>query len=292
MKFPKYTAYLLVAVVAFSWAGMALAGWEYDIAVADKLMDSGYYDAAVSEYQKIATTYSGQSPAEDKAWFGLSRAYHLSGNIPAAKLSAEKCLEIGNDQESDAGARELYKTLQSEAHAKKLEVEKAYQYYETEYKRTSWLNIITKVLNYFDLRKVRKELNEAEEYDSTFEPKYLIDPIVIEKPAEEVIDVAADKPAEDITIDDQSGNETLDSDMAVIDDEPVVQETEVVITEAAPSSDPAVVLQQTRETYLAAYRKLQEALQGQNQQEVQAANEAFQAASKAYKEAQAVVAAQ
>ena len=294
MNLLKYSACIAVAllVTLVSGASLASASWEHDVAVADKLVDSGYYDAAVADYQKVVTTYSGQSPAEDRAWFGLTRAYHLQGNIPAAKLAAEKCLEINNDETSAAGARELYKALQNEAHSRKLELEKAYNYYQFEYKKTSWLNIITKVLNYFDLRKVRKDFNEAEEYDKTFNPRYLIDPVVIEKPVEDVIISDSLNDASNYTdplnemIDNQELSKTVDSDF----DNTVDTTAEVVVQEA--SKDPNVVLKESRETYLEAYRVLQEALRGQNQQEVQQANDVFQSASKAYKEAQSMVASQ
>ena len=66
--------------------------------------------------------------------------------------------------------------------------------------------------------------------------------------------------------------------------------TEAVVIEAP--KDPNVILKESRVKYLEAYRVLQEALRGQNQQEVQQANGTFQAASKAYKEAQSMVASQ
>jgi tetratricopeptide (TPR) repeat protein len=293
MKLLKYGACLLVALILTisSGASLANASWEHDIAVADKLVDSGYYDAAIADYQKAVTTYSNQSPAEDKAWYGLTRAYHLSGNIPAAKLAAEKCLEINNDEVSASGARELYRTLQGEAHSRKLELEKAYNYYQYEYDKTSWLNIITKVLNYVDLRKVRKEFNVAEEYDKTFNPRYLIDPVVIDKPIEDLIITDPNDQAEEYTdtaLNDIDTSTTIGADFN--DTANDGSSTQVVIQQAA--KDPNVVLKESREKYLEAYRVLQEALRGQNQQKVQLANDAFQSASKAYKEAQSMVASQ
>jgi len=283
----------IALILLFSVHTPANASWEHDLAVADKLLDSGYYDAAVVDYQKIAITYADQSPASDRAWFGLSRAYHLSANIPAAKLAAEKCLEIGSDEAASTGARELYRTLQSEAHTKKLELEKAYNYYQFEYKRTSWLNIITKFLNYRDLRKVRKQFNAADEYDKTFNPRYLIDPIVIETPVDPVDTTIVDDSAKTKeTLNQVMNNSNLakniDPEIDTVDESRGVEAT-VVITEAP--KDANTILKESREKYLATYRTLQDALRTQNQQEVQVANSAFQAASKAYKEAQSQVAA-
>ena len=295
-------ALLLVLVLATA----TFAGWEHDLAVADKLLESGYYEAAIEDYQKIVTAYPDQVPAVDRAWFGMGRAYHVTGNMPAAKVALEKCLERNLDEAAATGARQIYRQMKEEASLQKQEMEKAVQFFEGRYHNTSWLNIITKLFDYFDLRKARKQYAEAEAHDNEFDPRYLIDAVGMNKPAEgqqnftltademdkmlnkiatnqtgAVVDTA--KPAEEDTTATDGG--TADATVQV---ETPAEET---TTDTTLSANPHADLKERRDSYLEAYRKLQEALRGKNQLAIQEANEAFQKAQQSYKEAQQAVAA-
>ena len=296
-------ALLLVLVLATA----TFAGWEHDLAVADKLLESGYYEAAIEDYQKIVTSYPDLVPAVDRAWFGMGRAYHVTGNVSASKVALEKCLERNLDESAATGARQLYRQMKDEASAQKQEMEKAVQFFEGRYHNTSWLNIITKLFDYFDLRKARKQYAEAEEYDNTFNPRYLIDSVPLAKPADnqQNFTLTADemdkllnkvatnqtgttpadsaKPAEEDTTTSEAG----DGDETAAVETPVEETTSNTTLSANPHAD----LKVRRDAYLETYRKLQEALRGKNQLAIQEANTAFQQASKAYKEAQQAVAA-
>ena len=295
-------ALLLVLVLATA----TFAGWEHDLAVADKLLESGYYEAAIEDYQKIVTAYPDQVPAVDRAWFGMGRAYHVTGNMSASKVALEKCLERNLDETATTGARQIYRQMKDEASLQKQEMEKAVQFFESRYHNTSWLNIITKLFDYFDLRKARKQYAEAEEQDIEFDPRYLIDPVGLSKPAEgqQTFTLTADemdnllnkvanngtgavvdsaKPAEDDTVTTDAG--TTD---ATVEVDTTADET---TTDTSLSANPHADLKERRDSYLEAYRKLQEALRGKNQLAIQEANEAFQKAQQAYKAAQQAVAA-
>lgn len=280
-----------------------LAGtWEHDLAVADKLLENGYYEAAIEDYQKIVTTYADQTPAVDRAWFGMARAYQVTGNTDAAKLAAEKCLERNLDETAASGARELYRQMKEEAHLQQQELQNAVTYFENKYQMTSWLNIITKLFDYFDLRKARKRFAEADEYDSSFNPRYLIDPVDMAKPADgaagaDTFTLTSDEMNQLLTRiasnDGTTTEDTTDATDTVGDDtaDVTVADETVADTTTTVAADPHADLQARRETYLEAYRTLQEALRGRNQLAIQQANDAFRQAQEAYKEAQQSVAA-
>lgn len=290
-------------LLTLALTAVALAGsWQTELAVADKLLESGYYEAAVEDYQKLVTTYSGQAPVVDRAWFGMARAYHAQGNTSAAKVSLEKCLERDQDVEATTGARQLYRQLKDEARLQAQQTEQAVQFFEARYYSTSWLNIITKLFDYFDLRKARKELTTASEYDGSFNPRYLIDPVAL--PANQ--DAAGTGAERTFTLTAEemdallqklqtgTGTATEDATAAVGADDEVQPTVETPAATAAPaelSANPHADLKERRDAYLAAYRVLQDALRGQNQQEIQRANDAFQAAQRAYVQAQQAVAA-
>jgi len=295
MNVLKHALLLTVVLVAAVNAG----SWEHDLAVADKLLEAGYYEAAIEDYQKIVTAYPDLTPAVDRAWFGMGRAYHATGNVPAAKVALEKCLERSGDATAADGARSLYRQLKNEASLQAQEMDRAVQFFETRYHTTSWLNIITKLFDYFDLRKARKRFTEADDYDKSFDPRYLIDPVDVAKPADgttstltaaemEALLNKAGSAADVTAIDEAKPAEELGTD-----DGTTTTVEPVATTETAPavSANPHADLKERRDTYLEAYRVLQEALRGQNQPAIQQANETFQQAQQAYKEAQAAVAA-
>ena len=303
-------------ILSFLLCSSLLAGWQNDLAVADKLLESGYYEAAIEDYQRIVSTYADMSPAVDRAWWGMGKAYHITGNMDAAKLALEKCLERDMDETACSGARELYRQMANEASLQKQEMEKAVQFFEMRYHNTSWLNIITKLFDYFDLRKARKEFTQAQEHADTFDPRYLIDPVNIEGDSGEAegnksfeltaeeMDALLNKAArnqegtsaQDIDAGSSGEDSAEDSSETMAEGEELAETEEAVEQERETesqelSANPHADLKERRDNYLEAYRTLQDALRGKDQRAIQQANEAFQRAQSSYKEAQQAVAA-
>lgn len=284
---------LVTAVVAGTW--------EHDLAVADSLFANGYYEAAIDDYQKLVTSYPDQVPVVDRAWFGMARCYKVLGNTDSCKVALEKVLERGLDPTAADGARLVYREMKREAELRKNEAEQAKNFYEMRYAQTSWLNVITKVFDWFDRRKSRKAFDEAAAVDGTFNPRYLIDPVTpVTAPTDgadhftltademqKLLDAAATANAK-TDIDD------LSTDTGVIGDDTAA--TTIDATVGADAAMPVTVspstdLKECRDAYLTAYRALQDALRDKNQLAIQQANEAFQKALAQYKAAQAAVAA-
>lgn len=290
---------LLISLVL---ATAAMAGtWEHDLAVADSLFTNGYYEAAIDDYQKLVTSFPDQVPVVDRAWFGMARCYKVLGNVDGTKVALEKVLERDLDPTATDGARVVYREMKREAELRKNEAEQAKNFYEMRYEQTSWLNIITKVFDWFDRRKSRKVFDEAAAVDATYNPRYLIDPVTPVAVATDTADhftLTADEMQKLLDAAAAANAKTdiddLSTDAGVIGDDTAAATIDATV--GADASMPVTVspstdLKECRDAYLTAYRALQDALRDKNQLAIQQANESFQKALAQYKAAQAAVAA-
>lgn len=276
-------------------------GWEYEIEVANRLLQSGYLDAAQTDFTKILTAYPDESPAIDLAWMGLSQVHQARGDTLKARSSLNEVLRRDNDDGLSNQARQSYRRLASEAELQINEARRAVYYYEQRYMTTSWLNPFGKAFRWWDLRKARRSLTKLEEGVGDFDPRFLIDPVA--KPSRMAsVDAAVDAAA--------SGDFQLSADemQALLNQAAAAQGTGAAAstspggstvpagTEAGSTAnasvDPpattaaaSVDLDTLKSSYLSTYQDLRAALASGDQGNIQAATAAYQAAKTAYEQA-------
>lgn len=272
---------LLVATILLlsgSQLPAATGSWEYDLAVADRLLEHGYLDSALEDYQGIITSYPDQTPAVDRAWLGLGKCYDAQGDLSRAKACLEQTLERNADAQAVEAARNLYIQQKQSADAELGETQRALDYFQMRYDSTSWLDIFNKVFALVDLRKARKANEEKDGLVKSFNPRYLIPPVI---------------PAGVVPVTDSSSfAPTADELASALDMVPESTVSEKAEEPVVTTADPVVTVTTTatgneelgskREAYLAAYRDLQSALASKNQMAIQQATTRFQEAVAAY----------
>lgn len=280
---------LAVAVLLLSSSLLpaATGSWEYDLAVADRLFENGYLDAALEDYQGIITGYPEQVPAVDRAWLGLGKVYDAQGDLSRSKACLEQSLERNADSLAVEAARGLYIKQKQTADAAQAETQRALDYFQYRYDSISWLDIFNKVFALVDLRKARKANEEQSELVGSFNPRYLIEPVV----AAGVVPVTTYQPSEAelaaaLNMVPESSDDTVREAATPTASTETVTETPVTVTTTATGNEE---LSSKREAYLAAYRDLQSALASKNQLAIQQATTRFQEAVANYNNARDVV---
>lgn len=305
-------ALALMVIVGFGARAAETAaagvGWQYDLAMADSLFQHGYLDAAQEDYQKIVANYPNVVPAVDRGWLGLGKVYDARGDATRAKACFEQVLERNSDTTAVNEARAMYVQEKKVADAELVEAERSVSYFEYRYYNTSWLDIFNKIFCYVDLRKARKTLDTKTTAVKSFDPRYLIPPVVtpvvatgdaeFAVSAEELSQILKMVPEEEASTLAATGAGTTGTGTTAIGtpdggtataETPVAEPTTAPISAVATSTE-IEELKARRETYLAAYRDLQAALKTKNQVVIQTATSTFQQAVAAYNTARAAVA--
>ncbi len=152
-------------------------GWEYDLEVANRLLDNGYLDAAEKDYTKILTAYSDGVPGIDLAWLGLAKVHQARGETPKARASLQEVLSRDTVANASSEARERYRSLRAEAEMQLNESQRAVFYFEARYRQTTWMNPFGKFFHWMDYRKAKRSHSKMIEDMEDFDPRYLIEPV-------------------------------------------------------------------------------------------------------------------
>lgn len=156
-------------------AGTASAqDWQKDLDTAEKLLASGYHDAAQEDFEAILRKYEANGVAVSRGWFGLARVHSEKNEPELAKSSLEEVLKLNADPSSAGEARGMYGQLKQQADYQVQQSAMAMQFMEYRYYSIPWYNVLAKAFTYYDLRSVKQQYEKAQANANTFNPRYLI----------------------------------------------------------------------------------------------------------------------
>ncbi len=272
-------------------------GWQYDLEVATRLLESGYLSQAQTDFEKILTSYPDNTPAMDRAWLGLAKVHQARGDVARARSSLQEVLRRDLDPGPVAEARQRYRVLYAEAEIQINEARRAVFYYEDRLARTSWLNPFGKLFHWLDARKAGKYYDQARAELELFDPRFLIEPVAKPPPA-----LASATPADGTFTLTAEEMQALLNQQALASTQPPAgvpsptsgsalpsaSGTEVsAILPSATSATPSasVDIEDAKRDYLATYQTLREALGSGDNARIQAASTAYQRAKEIYESA-------
>ncbi len=270
-----------------AWAIDLDQQWRQDLKVADELYSQHYYTTAIQDYQKIVASYPQIDEAVDFGWLGMGRCYQALEDFDSAKSCYEQVLERKKTPEAVKQAHGLYKALYDEARIGLEAAARELDYFSRRYEYCPWYNFIYKFFFYLDYREAQKNYDKAKERAESFDPHYLIDYIPVaqqgdsdasETPVTSTPTVAQEDTASSST-NSTNGGGSASSEVAPASKGETSPGTE-------PEGGQAIdELKRKADEYNRTYRAYVEALRSGDRLRIKEANEAFQRAAEAYKEA-------